>query len=165
MASRAGRGVEADVQVSGLKETLRAFNRYGKDANKELRQAAGGIADQLVPALILAAGSQSPQAALVAPSIKRRSDRVPKIVAGGPTRARPNTRSRRRVTAGDILFGAEFGGGRRPGTNQFPPWVGKTGYWFWPTIRAHLPRLRRQYIETLDRLAHKWARGGDEAGG
>lgn len=160
-----GRGLDADVTVSGLNETLRAFNQYGKDANKELREAAGGIADQVVPALILAAGAQSPQAALVAPSIKRRTDRVPKIVAGGAARARPNTRSRRRVTAGDILFGSEFGGGRRPGTAQFPPWVGRRGYWFWPTIRQHLPRMRREYIATLDRLAAKWARGGDEPGG
>lgn len=161
----AGRGLDADLEVSGLHETLRAFNQYGKAANRELRQAAGGIADLLVPALVLAAGAQSPQAALVAPSIKRRSDRVPKIVAGGPTRARPNTRSRRRVTAGDILFGSEFGGGRSPGTHQFPPWVGKHGYWFWPTVRAALPRLRRQYIATLNDLADKWARGGDEPGG
>lgn len=160
-----GRGLDADLQVSGLNETLRAFKAYGRDANKELRQAAGGVADQVVPALILSAGSASPQAALVAPSIKRRTDRVPKIVAGGATRARPNTRSRRRVTAGDVMFGGEFGGGRRPGTAQFPPWVGRTGYWFWPTIRAHLPAMRRAYIAALDDLARRWGRGGDEPGG
>jgi hypothetical protein len=159
------KAAEADLQISGLKETLRAYNRYGKDANRELRQAAGGIADQLVPALILAAGAASPQAALVTPSIKRRSDRVPVVVAGGSRRVRPNTRSKRKVTAGEIFFGAEFGGGRRPQTRQFPPWVGTTGYWFWPTVRAHLPRLRREYIRTLEDLAEKWARGGDEAGG
>lgn len=159
------KAIEAELTVTGLKETLRAFNRYGKDANKELRQAAGGVADTLVPVLILAAGMASPQAALVTPSIKRRSDRVPVIVAGGSRRVRPSTRSARKVTAGDIFFGSEFGGGRRPSTRQFPPWVGKTGYWFWPTVRAHLPRLRREYIRTLDELADKWAKGGDEPGG
>jgi len=160
-----GRAIEADVQISGLNETLRAFNRYGKEANRELRQAAGGIADQLVPALILAAGSASPQAALVAPTVKRRSDRVPTIVAGGSKRVRPNTRSNRRVTAGDIFFGSEHGGGRRPQTQQFPEWVGKSGYWFWPTVRHMLPVLRREYIRTLDDLAAKWGKGGDEPGG
>jgi hypothetical protein len=160
-----GRALEADLQITGLKETLRAFNTYGKDASRELRQAAGGVADQLVPALVLAAGMASPQAALVAPSVKRRSDRVPVIVAGGSRRARPSTRPGRRVTAGDIFFGSEFGGGRRPATRQFPAWVGTTGYWFWPTVRAHLPRLRREYIRTLDELAARWARGGDEPGG
>jgi len=163
--STGDRSIDADLHVDGLQETLRAFNRYGKEANKELRQAAGGIADQLVPALILAAGSASPQAALVAPTVKRRSDRVPTIVAGGSKRIRPNTRSYRRVTAGDIFFGSEHGGGRRPGTRQFPEWVGKGGYWFWPTVRAAIPVMRREYIRTLDELAAKWARGGDEAGG
>jgi hypothetical protein len=87
------------------------------------------------------------------------------IVAGGSTRARPNTRSKRRVQAGDIFFGSEFGGGRRPQTQQFPDWIGKTGYWFWPTVRSWLPRLRREYIDCLERLAAKWAMGGDEPGG
>ncbi|HKY67410.1 MAG TPA: hypothetical protein VJM49_13605 [Acidimicrobiales bacterium] len=160
-----GRALEADLTVTGLRETLRAFNTYGRDANRELRQAAGGIADTLVPALVLAAAMASPQATLAAASVKRRSDRVPVIVAGGSRRVRPSTRPGRRVTAGDVFFGAEFGGGRRPSTRQFPPWVGTAGYWFWPTVRAHLPRLRREYIRTLDELAARWAQGGDEPGG
>lgn len=164
--STGDRAIDADLTVDGLQETLRAFNRYGKEANKELRQAAGNLVDHgLIPSLILAAGAASPQAALVAPSVKRRSDRVPVVVAGGSKRVRPNTRSKRRVTAGDVFFGAEHGGGRRPTTQQFPAWTGKTGYWFWPTVRVQLPRLRREYIRTLDELAAKWARGGDEPGG
>jgi hypothetical protein len=160
-----GGGIKVGVHVDGLTGTLRAFNAYGKDASRELRQAAGQIADQVVPALVLAAGASSPQAALVAPSIKRRSDRVPVIVAGGSRRAKPNTGSNRRVTAGDVFFGAEFGGGRRPSTKQFRPYAGRRGYWFWPVLRRHLPQLRRAYITALDELAAKWAQGGDEAGG
>lgn len=159
MAGRDG-GMKMNVEVTGLKETLRAFNTYGKEANRELRAAAGEEADRVIPALVLAAGAASPQAALVAPSIRRRSDRVPVIVAGGSRRARPRTGPGRRVTAGDLLFGAEFGGGRRPGTKQFPPWVGRTGYWFWPTLRRMLPELRRRYMATLDDLARKWGSGG-----
>jgi hypothetical protein len=164
--STGDRALDAELHVEGLQETLRAFNRYGKEANRELRQAAGNLVDQsLIPSLILAAGAASPQAALTATSVKRRSDRVPTVVAGGSKRVRPNTRSKRRVTAGDVFFGAEHGGGRRPQTTQFPEWVGKTGYWFWPTVRHQLPHLRREYIRTLDELAAKWGRGGDEAGG
>lgn len=160
-----GKGLTADLQIAGLDETLRAFKAYGRDAQKELRAAAGAIVDELVPSLILAAGAAGPQAALTATSVKRKSDRIPTVTAGGSRRVRPNTRSKRRVDAGDIFFGAEFGGGRRPSTTQFPDWVGKTGYWFYPTIRRHLPALRRRYIATLDELAAKWGRGGDEAGG
>lgn len=161
----AGKGFTADLQISGLDGTLRAFKAYGRDAQKELRQAAGAEVDRVIPALILAAGAAGPQAALTATSVKRRSDRIPTLVAGGSTRLRPSTRSKRRVQAGDVFFGAEFGGGRRPATQQFPEWVGKTGYWFWPTLRRHLPELRRRYIAVLDELAAKWGRGGDEAGG
>lgn len=36
------------------------------------------------------------------------------------------------------ILGAEFGGGRRPTTRQFPPWRGKgdtAGYMLYPTLR------------------------------
>lgn len=39
------------------------------------------------------------------------------------------------------VFGAEFGGGMRPTTRQFPPWRGKgddAGYMLYPTIRKRL---------------------------
>lgn len=154
-------GVNQRVEVSGLNETLRAFNAYGKNANKELRAAAGAEVNRIVPAIVLAAGATSPTAVLVGPSVRRRSDRVPVIQVGGSRRVRPRTRPGRRVTAGDLVFGSEFGGGRNPTTHQFAPWVGRRGRWFWPTVRAHLPELRRRYIDALDDLAAKWARGGD----
>jgi hypothetical protein len=163
-AGGSGRGLDAEVTVDGLKETLRAFNTYGKEANRELREAAGEEADRVVAAITLAAGTAGPQAALVATSVKRKSDRVPSIVAGGSRRIRPNTRPKRRVSAGDVALGAEFGGGRRPQTRQFPAWSGKRGYWFWPTVRAHLPAMRRNYIRALDTLARKWGTGGDPGG-
>ena len=152
--------MKVGVQVEGLDQTLRAFNRYGREANQELRKAAGVEADRLVAALTLAGQGQSKQAALTAPSVKRRSDRVPVIVAGGNRRL-TRTSGKGRATAGDVFFGAEFGGGRRPSTRQFPPWVGRRGYWFWPTVRAGLPDLRRRYIAVLDDLATKWAAGGN----
>jgi hypothetical protein len=152
--------VKVKVEVEGLEETLRAFNRYGKDANRELRQAAGVEVDRMIAALIVAGEGAGSQAALTAGSVKRRSDRVPVIVAGG-TRRLKRTSSKGKATAGDVFFGAEFGGGRRPSTRQFPPWVGRRGYWFWPTIRRHLPDLRRRYIAALDELAAKWAAGGN----
>lgn len=153
--------MKVTVEVTGLKETLRAFNKYGKDANRELRAAAAVEADRMVAALNLAGAGAGAQAELTASSVKRRSDRVPVIVAGGSRRIRPKTRSSRKVSAGDVFFGAEFGGGRTPRTQQFPPWMGRTGYWFWPTVRRGLPEMRRRYIAALDELAAKWAAGGN----
>jgi hypothetical protein len=152
--------VKVTVSVEGLDETLRAFNRYGKEANRELRQAAGVEADRMVADLLIAGEAAGKQAAMTAGSVKRRSDRVPVIVAGGSRRLKRTT-GKGKATAGDVFFGAEFGGGRRPSTRQFPPWVGRRGYWFWPTIRRHLPDLRRRYIAVLDDLAAKWAAGGN----
>lgn len=42
------------------------------------------------------------------------------------------------------ILGAEFGGGRRPTTRQFPPWRGKgedAGYMLFPTIRERTEEL------------------------
>ena len=155
-------GMRFGITVEGLKPTLKAFNEYGKDANKELRQAAGGVADELVGVLALAAQTDGPQAALVATSVRRVSDRVPAIAAGGTKRVRPSTRPKRRVAAGDVFFGSEFGGGRSPRTRQFPDWTGTVGRWFFPTIRAATPRLIARYQEVLEELADRWDTGGNE---
>jgi hypothetical protein len=150
--------VKVQVQVEGLNETLRAFNKYGKDANRELRQAAGTHVDRIVEMLNTAAANAGKGAALSAGSVKRKSDRVPALTAGGSRKVRYSTG---KVTAGDVFFGFEFGGGARPTTRQFPPWLGKTGDWFWPLLRREMPALRRAYMKTLDELAAKWAAGGN----
>jgi len=150
--------VKVQVKVEGLDETLRAFNKYGKDANRELRQAAGGHVDRIVGMLNTAAANAGKGAALSAGSVKRKSDRVPALTAGGSRKVRSSTG---KVTAGDVFFGFEFGGGARPTTQQFPPWLGRTGYWFWPLLRREMPALRRAYMQTLDELAQKWAAGGN----
>lgn len=160
-ATSAG-GLKVGIQVDGLKETLRAFNAYGRDANKELRAAAGTLAEQLVPVIMVAAGAAGPQATLAASSVRRVSDRVPAIGAGGTRRVRPQTRPKRRVDAGDVFFGSEFGGGRKPTTRQFPPWTGTAGRWFFPTIRRATPQLMAEYRRVLDDLADRFDRGGNE---
>lgn len=150
--------MKMDVKVEGLNETLREFNKYGKDANRELRQAAGVHVDRIIGMLNTAAANAGKGAALSAGSVKRKSDRVPALTAGGSRKVRSSTG---KVTAGDVFFGYEFGGGARPTTQQFPPWLGRTGYWFWPLLRREMPALRRAYLATLDQLAAKWAAGGN----
>jgi len=150
--------MKVQVKVEGLDETLRAFNKYGKDANRELRQAAGQHVDRIIGMLNTAAANAGKGAALSGGSVKRKSDRVPALTAGGSRKVKSSTG---KVTAGDVFFGYEFGGGRRPTTQQFPPWLGRTGYWFWPLLRREMPALRRAYLKTLDELAAKWAAGGN----
>lgn len=53
------------------------------------------------------------------------------------------------------ILGAEFGGGRRSSTRQFPPYRGKgpsAGYFLWPTIRAADKAIAREIERKLDRL-------------
>ncbi len=150
--------MKVQVKVEGLDETLRAFNKYGKDANRELRQAAGVHVERIIGMLNTAAANAGKGAGLSAGSVKRKSDRVPALTAGGSRKVKSSTG---KVTAGDVFFGYEFGGGRRPTTQQFPPWLGRTGYWFWPLLRREMPALRRAYLKTLDELAAKWAAGGN----
>lgn len=45
--------------------------------------------------------------------------------------------------------------GRR--TNQFPPFRGKQGYFFWPTVRAKRQDIREQYLDVLDRVIQEVA--------
>ena len=150
--------MKVQVKVEGLNETLREFNKYGKDANRELRQAAGAHVDRIIGMLNTAAANAGKGAALSAGSVKRKSDRVPALTAGGSRKVKSSTG---KVAAGDVFFGYEFGGGARPTTQQFPPWLGRTGYWFWPLLRREMPALRRAYLATLDELAQKWAAGGN----
>ncbi len=55
------------------------------------------------------------------------------------------------------IFGAEFGGGARPTTRQFPPWRGKgadAGYMLFPTIRAQTEeRFEQDYADVVQKIA------------
>jgi hypothetical protein len=68
-------------------------------------------------------------------------------------RVRSRTKS---IRAGDVFFGAEFGGRGRPTTQQFPAYRGRVGYFFWPTIRADSQAITRQWETALDALAKTW---------
>jgi hypothetical protein len=68
-------------------------------------------------------------------------------------------RVKRKVTRGDVFFGAEFGGGARPTTRQFLRHRGRSGYFFWPTVRKHKGDIADAYLgaiqKVLDSLADK----------
>jgi hypothetical protein len=73
---------------------------------------------------------------------------------------------------GDVLFpGAEYGGRkskrvtyvtrsplgrpyivRRRTTMQFLPWLGREGYFFWPTVRDWMPKLEKQQEEIVEKV-------------
>jgi hypothetical protein len=154
----AKRRLNVNVEVEGLNECLRAFSRFGRDANGELRDAAQAHARRIVPRMAAAAVAQGGPARAIAGNVKAPRDRVPCIAAGGTKRA--DVQRARRPPAGELVFGAEFGGGQRKTTRQFKAHRGHEGYWLYPTLRSNVNELFEGYQRTLLELATKWGSGG-----
>jgi hypothetical protein len=140
--------------VQGLNRALRSLPR---EASARLRDASVKIAahvadDARTRALRQAHGPGR----LVAPSIKATRDRVPVVRQGSTRRLPPRNGKQRqgsRQTIGDLMFGAEFGGGARASTQQFLPWRGsseRAGYFLYPAVRANSAATGAAYSEALD---------------
>lgn len=142
------------VQVEGMGDTLRAFRDLPKDASDELRTASMEIAESLAVKIRTAAGSdRSPQARLVAATLKVKRDRVPVLEVGGTKRI-----GRNKVPANRLMFGAEFGSNR---FRQFHKrHTGTTGSWFYGTVEREQAEIGRQWLEAADRIIAKWSAGG-----
>ena len=74
------------MSIDGLAPTLRVFNTYGKDANKELRAASKQIADETVQQAKATGSGVAGPAPLAASSLRATSDRVPSLAFGGSKR-------------------------------------------------------------------------------
>jgi hypothetical protein len=136
--------------IEGLNVALRQLPKH---LSARMRDASGDIAADIASAAASRARSVGGVAKLVAPTIKARRDRVPVVQMGGnatlPTSGDGWTRSRSgaRQTIGDVIWGAEFGGGG-PRTSQFLP-QRDPGYFLWPTIEAQGDAIDERYSEAL----------------
>jgi hypothetical protein len=117
----------ARVEVTGLKQLLRDVRKVENDLPKEMRQ-------HLIPvsqAVLARSRSRAQSLGGVQAHAARRGLRA------GATQ---NSAWIKLVgTREPTIFGAEFGGGRRKTTRQFPPWRGSgggAGYFVFPTIRG-----------------------------
>lgn len=139
-------GLTLTVEIDGVRETLAAFRELPKQATDKLRDAAGEIASDLVPVVRSAARTdRSPQAALVASTVKVRRDRVPVLVAGGTKRLGVN-----RAPAFKLLFGSEFGSNRY---DQFHKrHLGQTGSWFFPVVEDEAGRISEAWNSAADAI-------------
>ena len=146
------------VIVKDLYETLRKFSKASPQFNKELRKAAYAIAKDLSVKVLAEAGtvSRSRQAVAVAKGLRAKNDRLPTISLRGqspfPSKSRPPRKRSRPVTRADVFFGAEFGGGATPRTQQFLRHRGRSGYFFWPTVRKNKNSIAKEYLEAIDRV-------------
>lgn len=133
------------VEVEGLREAVKALKALDDKAPGELRDASKGIAEDVAGKAKARASSLGGVAAHVAPTISARAGATSAGVglggAGNPE-----------------AMGAEFGGGRRPTTQQFQPWRGNgesAGYFVYPTIRDESDHIVDQFTDAIDDLTRK----------
>lgn len=155
-------GIQVRVKITGAREMLRAFKALPKDATKELREANLEISRGLATDIRAAAEAAPRQGPAVAPSVRATRDRIPSVQAGGSRRAgRQSRRSRgqRPTTAGDLVYGANFGA---TSLSQFPPHNGGAGgddYFFFRTVEHEMPEIADQWVDAADRVLRKWGEG------
>jgi len=173
------------VQIIGIAAFLRDAAKADERFNAEMRKAAQSVAQNLVEKAKAEATSvkRSSQATEVMKGMKARSDRIPTIALSSSSafvsKSNPNRKRKRKVTRGDVFFGAEFGGGKfgkglktsvgarsvnkkgesrdgyRKGgghTSQFLRHRGRSGYFFWPTVRKEKENIAREYLDAIQKV-------------
>jgi len=169
--------MRSGAQVEGLRETLRAFSKLDKDAQKAARTEVQKVANVLARE-IAAVGrrDRDPRNRHVAQSIRGTRERTPVIKIGNAQRLGVS-RGGRGPRASDLMFGMEFGSsdvasrggdnatvrGGRPGW-RFPERTprkgrGNAGYWIFPTAAAQQGRAVSLWADALERAARDWSRG------
>ena len=151
--------------IEGLNRALR---QLPQTALVELRNASVDIAATVADDARGRAVALGGVARYVAPTIKASRDRVPKVRMGGarklPKTGSWGTRKRlgNRQTVGDVIWGAEFGGGARPETRQFGGYQGfihnakinnrqaGVGRFLYPAVRANHKETMERYLRALD---------------
>lgn len=134
-----------DIKVEGLRQLAAALKELDGDFAKEMRatnkEVATGVKDHAVRNALSLGGT----AAHIVPSLKASSGVQSASVALGGA-------------AHPAAGGAEFGGQRRPTTQQFKPWRGSgsnAGYFLYPAIREDADDIYNDYLEALDDLIHR----------
>jgi hypothetical protein len=150
------------VEIVGITQFIRDLAKSDERFKKEANKASTAIANLLVVAAKFEAGSvtRSSQATEVMKGMRARTfNSLPAAVlsekSGFVSKSRPNRKRKRKVTRGDVFFGAEFGGARTPKTQQFLRHRGKAGYFFWPTVRKHKADIAKEYLDAITRVLDK----------
>jgi hypothetical protein len=132
--------VTSRVDVDGLKQLVRDVRKVDRDLPKAMRRSLVPVSQSVLR------GAQQRASSLggVHAHAARRGLRA------GATQ---NTAWIKLLASREpTILGAEFGGGRRPTTRQFPRWRGSgsnAGYFVYPTIRAESDDITRQLEDAV----------------
>jgi len=140
-------------EVADLRKYLKQLT---PEASAELRDASQAIAQRIAEEANGRARGLHPTAQMVAGNITAPRDRVPQVrMSGGkklPRHSSGRERRGNRQTVANVMWGAEFGGGAKRTTRQFPPWRGNStdaGYFLWPTVRERGAWMMEQWSAAL----------------
>lgn len=182
MPGRGGSGINVTFQnAERVKEILSDIeDGMRKDANKELRDAAGGIARSLIPSIkAFAAMSPMPIAKAMAETTRVKRDRLVSVQIGGVNpklsgfkrgvgimRATPRTQSMlkggRPGTSANyrttLAWASELGPYPGSAWNRFRVGRRESGYYVQPAIKANLRRAIKEYESALDKLIRERSR-------
>lgn len=173
------------IEIIGINKFLRDASKANQKFDAEARIAAGKVAENLLAKTKTEAGSvtRNRQATEVMKGMKVGKDRIPKLYLASKSsfvsKSNPNRNRKRKVTRGDVFFGAEFGGGKfgkgsktsagarsvnkkgesrdgyRKGggyTSQFLRHRRRAGYFFWPTVRKEKENIAREYLDAIQKV-------------
>ena len=158
------------IEIDGIGKFLRDASRANANFNNEMRKAAESVAQNLLDKAKNEARTvtRSRQAVEVMKGMRASRDRIPtiKLQENSPSQSKSSKftssynikthrRVKRKVTRGDVFFGAEFGGGATPRTKQFLRHRGRAGYFFWQTVRKEKQNIASEYLAAIDQVLAK----------
>lgn len=144
-----------------IKALSKAMGSLGKDAQPIFRDIGTAVARQAAQDIGKAAATHSPQSRAMLRAIVAKRDRVPFVhIDGRQIYRRHATNTKRNVKVRDLMFAVEFGtrGHNKRhdqitrGQNQGPKSWRPTGYFFYETVEAGIPRYTKMYADALRNL-------------
>jgi hypothetical protein len=128
--------VPAGVTIQNLDDVLARLDRLPAVARREVDEVLADVAETNAALIRSQAGRAGRQASAASRSVSASG----KTISGG----------------GPFFMGSVFGGQGRPTTQQFQPYVGGNGYWFFTSLSDGYPAALQRFADVVDTIAREW---------
>lgn len=155
--------IQIKPNASDLQGLYAAFKRLDADANGRLKTEVASISAWTQQGLIVSSYNavMPMQAAVVAQTVKFNRDRIPNVSIGGA-----KGRASGGASAGELVFGNEFGAnptsvnGRFPnGGRRFPYRNNNVGNWIFPALKGMQGEITRRWQAAVKGVLNEWSKG------